>query len=143
VFGGVLIASWGGFKNKIHTMVASTLLIAICTILLGAIPVFWIYSIFMGFVGMGMPLFNTPFTVLLQQNVEEEFLGRIFGVFGMISSSIMPLAMLIYGPIADLMRIEWLLLGTGVFMLLESFIMLKNKVLISAGSEIKVLANKN
>lgn len=143
MFGGVLIASWGGFKNKIHTMVASTLLIAICTILLGAIPVFWIYSIFMGFVGMGMPLFNTPFTVLLQQNVEEEYLGRIFGVFGMISSSIMPLAMLIYGPIADFMRIEWLLLGTGVFMLLECYFMFKNKVLISAGSEIKVLANRN
>jgi MFS transporter, DHA3 family, macrolide efflux protein len=48
MLGGVLIASWGGFKNKIHTMVFLTLIFGICTFALGLIPVFWIYSIVMG-----------------------------------------------------------------------------------------------
>jgi DHA3 family macrolide efflux protein-like MFS transporter len=45
----------------------------------------------------------------------------------------MPLAMLVYGPIADIIKIEWLLIGTGFLMFTESLFMLGNKVLIEAG----------
>lgn len=131
--GGIIIASWGGFKNKTHSMVISSLIIAVCTVGLGVIPVFWIYLLIMGLVGFVMPLFNTPFTVLLQQKVEQDFLGRVFGVLSMISSSILPLAMLVYGPLADVVKIEWLLIGTGALMFVEGVIMLGSKVLIEAG----------
>lgn len=133
--GGLLIAAWGGFKNKIYTMVLSSLIISVSTIFLGVIPVFWIYLIFMGIVGFGMPLFNTPFTVLLQQKVDEEFMGRVFGIFSMLSSSVMPLAMLVYGPLADFIKIEWMLIVTGILILLQSFFMIRNKVLLAAGKE--------
>ena len=127
------MASWGGFKNKVHTMALSNLVISVCTFALGIVPIFWLYLLLMGLTGLAMPLFNTPFTVLLQQKVEQNFLGRVFGVLGMISSSLMPMSMLVYGPIADLIKIEWLLIGTGFFMFFLSFIMLSNKVLIEAG----------
>lgn len=133
MLGGIIIASWGGFKNKLHTMVLSNLAISVGTFALGIIPDFWVYILFMGLVGVAMPIFNTPFTVLLQQKVEQDFLGRVFGVLNMISSSIMPLAMLAYGPLADLIKIEWLLVGTGLLMLVLTFVMLGNKVLIEAG----------
>jgi hypothetical protein len=45
----------------------------------------------------------------------------------------MPLAMLVYGPIADFIKIEWLLIGTGLLMFAESLFMLGSKVLIEAG----------
>ncbi len=135
--GGILIAAWGGFKNKVHTMVLSTLIIAACTVGLGIIPVFWIYLFLMALVGFVMPMFNTPFTVLLQQKVEPDFLGRVFGVLSMISSSIMPLAMLVYGPIADIIRIEWLLMVTGLLIFVEGLFMLNNKVLLEAGKPIQ------
>jgi DHA3 family macrolide efflux protein-like MFS transporter len=45
----------------------------------------------------------------------------------------MPLAMIGYGPAADFIKIEWLLLVTGLLMLVQSFVMLKNKVLFEAG----------
>lgn len=131
--GGIVIASWGGFSNKIYTMAFSGIAMALCTIGLGSIPVFWIYLLLMVLVGFVMPMFNTPFTVLLQQKVEPDFLGRVFGVLSMISSSIMPLAMLIYGPAADLIKIEYLLIGTGVLMLAATFFLLANKVLLEAG----------
>ncbi|MGE4283954.1 MAG: MFS transporter [Clostridia bacterium] len=131
--GGVVMASWGGFRNKTHTMVLSTLITGLCTFALGVIPVFWIYLIFMGLIGVSMPFFNTPFTVLLQQKVEENFLGRVFGVFSMIASIMMPLGMLIFGPAADYIKIEWLLIGTGLLLSVESLFMLGSKVLIEAG----------
>jgi DHA3 family macrolide efflux protein-like MFS transporter len=131
--GGIIIASWGGFRNKLHTMALSYFTVAFCTFGLGVIPVFWIYLFLMGVVGIAMPVFNTPFMVLLQQKVEPDFLGRVFGVLTTISSSVMPLAMLIYGPIADVIKIEWLLVVTGLLMLVQSFLLLRNRVLIEAG----------
>jgi MFS transporter, DHA3 family, macrolide efflux protein len=136
--GGIIMASWGGFKNKVHTMVLSTVGIGVGTFALGIIPVFWIYLIFMALIGGVMPMFNIPATVLLQQKVEGDFLGRVFGVFGMIASSMMPLGMLVFGPIADIIKIEWLLIGTGLLLVIQSFFMLRSKVLIEAGKPISI-----
>lgn len=133
MLGGIIIASWGGFKNKVHTMIMANLAIGACTFALGIIPVFWIYLLFMGLVGVSMPVFNTPSTVLLQQKVEPDFLGRIFGVLSMISSIMMPLGMLVFGPVADIIDIEWLLIGTGVLIFIMSLFMAGNKMLIEAG----------
>jgi DHA3 family macrolide efflux protein-like MFS transporter len=136
IAGGVIVAAWRGFKNKAHSMVLSIFLIGASTFALGITSVFWPYLFLMGLIGVAMPFFNTPFIVLLQQKVEGGFLGRVFGVLSMISSSIMPLGMLVYGPVADIIKIEWLLVGTGLLMLVQSLAMLSNKVLLEAGKPI-------
>lgn len=133
MLGGVLIASWGGFKNKIHTMTLASLAFGICTFALGIVPFFSIYLVFMAIIGISMPFFNTPSTVLLQENVEPDYLGRVFGVLGMISTSMMPMGMLIFGPIADIIKIEWLLVVTGILLFIQALFLLRNKVLIMAG----------
>jgi MFS transporter, DHA3 family, macrolide efflux protein len=137
--GGGVIASWGGFKNKVYTMTFASLLIGACTLALGVTPNFWIYLIFMAVFGVAMPIFNTPTTVLIQEKVDENYLGRIFGVFGMISTSMMPIGMLIFGPVADFIKIEWLLVGTGIFILILSIFLGRDRVLLAAGkSEEKI-----
>lgn len=136
MIGGIFMASWGGFKNKIHAMTLASLMIGACTFALGIIPVFWIYLIIMGVVGLAMPIFNTPSMVLLQEKVEEDLLGRVFGVLGMISTSMMPLGMLVFGPVSDIIKIEWLLIGTGVLLFIQGFFLLGSKVLIEAGKPI-------
>ncbi|MFD1738072.1 MFS transporter [Bacillus salitolerans] len=134
--GGGIIASWGGFKNKIHTMTLASLLMGLCTLALGVVPIFWLYLIFMAVFGIAMPIFNTPTTVLLQEKVDESYLGRIFGVFGMISTSMMPLGMLIFGPMADVIKVEWLLVGTGIFIFILSLFLGGNKVLLESGKPV-------
>ncbi len=136
MLGGIIMVSWGGFKNKIHTMTLSSFMIGACTFALGVVPTFWIYLIFMGLVGIAMPIFNTPSTVLLQEKVEADFLGRVFGVLGMISSSMMPLGMLVFGPLSDIIKIEWMLIGTGLLLFIQGFFLIGNKVLIEAGKPI-------
>jgi MFS transporter, DHA3 family, macrolide efflux protein len=136
MLGGGFMASWGGFKNKIHTMTLAALVMGACTFALGITSIFWIYLVFMGIVGVAMPIFNTPSTVLLQEKVEGDYLGRVFGVLGMISTSMMPLGMLIFGPISDIIDIEWLLIGTGILMFIQGFFLVGSKVLLEAGKPI-------
>lgn len=87
----------------------------------------------MAIFGVAMPVFNTPTTVMLQEKVDPDYLGRIFGVFGMISTSMMPIGMLIFGPLADVIEIEWLLVGTGVLTVILSVFFIRNKRLVEAG----------
>jgi DHA3 family macrolide efflux protein-like MFS transporter len=131
--GGILLASWQGFKNRIHTMVLSSILIGLFTFALGVTPIFWIYLFFMALVGLAIPLFNTPAFVLLQEKVENDFMGRVFGVLGMISSIMMPLGMLVFGPLADVIDIELMLIGTGIVMVLIGFVLMSNKAIVSEG----------
>lgn len=131
--GGSVIAMWGGFKNRIHTMLFAGIIMAVCTISFGFVPNFWLYSILMLVCGVAMPIFNTPSTVLLQEKVEGNYLGRIFGIFGMISSSMMPIGMLVFGPLADVVSIELLLIVTGALMLLLLMLLGRNQTLIKAG----------
>lgn len=139
ILGGIVMAYWGGFKNRIYTMTLSSFLIGACTFFLGVTPNFVLYLIFMGLVGIAIPLFNTPSMVLLQEKVQEDFLGRVFGVLTMISSSMMPLGMLIFGPVSDMIKIEWLLIGTGIFMFIQSFFLISSKILIENGeSNLKI-----
>jgi MFS transporter, DHA3 family, macrolide efflux protein len=88
------------------------------------------------FIEVHTPIFNTPSTVLLQEKVEGDYLGRVFGVLGMISTSMMPLGMLIFGPIADIIDIEWLLIGTGLLMFIQGFFLVGSKVLLEAGKPV-------
>ncbi|MDD4767963.1 MAG: MFS transporter [Desulfotomaculaceae bacterium] len=133
MLGGIIMAAWGGFRNKVHSMVLSIMIVGACTSVLGFIPNFWIYVSIMGIAGTALPLFSTPATVLLQEKVETDFLGRIFSVLSMISSTIMPLGMLLFGPLADIISITWLLIGTGPLIIVVGFFLLGNKVLIEAG----------
>jgi DHA3 family macrolide efflux protein-like MFS transporter len=137
--GGALIAVWGGFKNRISTILLGNFIMGVCTIGLSMSPLlktvfaFPVYLAFMGVFGIAIPLLNTPSTVLLQEHVEDAYLGRAFSLFSIISSSVMPLSMLIFGPLADTVSIEVILFASGVAMLILLVPVRANKRLMEAG----------
>ena len=132
IAGGALIAVWGGFKNKIITIAAASMVMGLCTIALGVLPNFWYYLFSFGVFGVALPVFNTPATVMLQEKVTENYLGRVFGIMSMISTSMMPLGMLMFGPLADMLKIEWILVGTGILISILAVFLTQNKTLIKA-----------
>lgn len=132
--GGLAIAAWGGLKNRVHTLGISFVVMGVLTVLLGLPSYFWLYLTIMCLAGIAMPFFNTPAMVLLQERVEPEYMGRVFGVMTMISSSMMPLGMLVFGPLADVVAIETLLIITGTVMTLNAVLMLRDKPLLEAGA---------
>jgi DHA3 family macrolide efflux protein-like MFS transporter len=134
--GGVLIGFWGGFKNRIFTIIFSCVLFGIETVALGLVPVFWIYIGVMAGVGVTMPLYNTPFMVILQTTVEPEFMGRVLSAITMLNSVMMPLGMLVFGPLADKISIDIILLATGIIMTLLCIPFAALKSLRAAGETV-------
>ncbi|GAB1477197.1 MFS transporter [Bacillota bacterium] len=137
ILGGILIAYWTGFKNKVYTLAVGCSAFALLTATLGLVGNFNLYLIVMMLSGFAMPILDTPAMVLLQQRVDADHLGRVFSVMSMISSTMLPLGMFIYGPLADIIPIEWLLVATGLLMALESLLFIKNKALVAAGEPIE------
>jgi DHA3 family macrolide efflux protein-like MFS transporter len=131
--GGLLIGLWGGFKNRIHTMALSCALWGLLAAGLGFASTFSLYLVIMALLGISMPLWNAPSMVLLQTTVEPAFMGRVLSVFTMASSVMMPLGMVFFGPIADIVSIDILLVGTGIVITLLCIPMLASKTLMDAG----------
>ncbi len=117
-------------------MILAGFLLGISTFALGIVRIFWIYLGFMGLTGLSITILNTPAIVLLQEKVAESYMGRIFGVFNMIASSMMPLGMLIFGPLSDFIKIEWTLIATGILISILSLSVIKLKLLIEAGKPV-------
>lgn len=133
LLGGIAISAWGGFKNRIYTTAMAGIIMSLGTLVLGINIPFWLYIAIMAGIGIGMPLFNTPAIVLLQERVDQDYLGRVFSIMNMLSSSIMPLGLLVFGPLADIFAIEYLLILTGIVMIVLSVALLLNKPLLSIG----------
>jgi DHA3 family macrolide efflux protein-like MFS transporter len=131
--GGILIGMWGGFKNRIYTMALSCVLCGILAAGLGLAPNFWLYLAIMGLLGLALPLYNAPSMVLLQTTVEPAFMGRVISVFTMVSSTMMPLGMVLFGPAADIISIDTLLIVTGLLAALLAIPMTASKILREAG----------
>lgn len=128
MLGGVLIGQWGGFRRKAATVAAAIVVMGAFAMLLGLEQPFWLYSAWMLLTGVFMPFMNAPTMTLLQTKVEPKFLGRVMTVM-MISTSVMPLGMLVFGPMADRVRIEWILLATGGLMVIGGLLMLLDRTI--------------
>lgn len=133
MLGGAAISMWGGFRNRIVTISAAIAWMSICTIALGIVPNFIVYLVFMGLFGVAMPFMNSPMNVIFQEKVDPNYLGRVFGIVGMISTSMMPIGMLIFGPLADVVSIESLLVITGGILVVLCLLFGRNRKLLQAG----------
>lgn len=114
---GVLIAIWAGTKNRVAMIVISAVVFALLTLGLGLSPNVWVFFGFMFFFGLAVPYFSTPAMTLLQERVEPERQGRVFGFVGIVMAVAMPLGMGVLGPLADVFTVESLLILCGITML--------------------------
>lgn len=118
MLGGAAIAAWGARFSRMTLIVWSLILLGVLTVGLGLSPNLWIFLTVMFLVGLFIPGFATPSTTLLQEVVEPERLGRVFGFMGIVGAVAMPLGMAIFGPMAEVMSVEAVLIIAGVLMLL-------------------------
>ena len=130
--GGILISVWGGFKNKLHTMVLAWMFFGASAVLFGVVSNFWLYLSIMVFCGIAMPIYSTPSMTVMQTKVPPEMMGRVFSVLMIINGLAMPLGMLVFGPLGDVVKIEYLLVATGVMLLAGSVLLLRRKDLAQA-----------
>lgn len=116
VAGGLFVSVRGHFRDKWRVVAWSYIGFGISFALVGASPFFWMFLLFMFISGIFMPPMSTAVTVMLQENVESDKLGRVFSVLQIISAAVMPLGMVIFGPMADMTDIRWIMIGTGILL---------------------------
>ncbi len=130
IIGGFLIVIWQGFRNKVRTFSVSLTVLGLLTLFMGLTDQFFLYIAAMTLIGLCMPYFNTPIVTLLQENVPDDKLGRVFSLISA-SSMMMPLGMLLYGPMAEVVSIESILAVTGMLMIIQSLFIYRNKKLLN------------
>ncbi len=65
-----------------------------------------------------MPVIATAQTVLIQENVEAAMMRRVFSLVQIVTGSAMPIAVLFFGPLADIVSIGSILLVSGILLVL-------------------------
>lgn len=111
--GGVFVSLRGEFKDKILAVAVGLVAFGVSFALLGVAGNFTVYLLIMGAAGLFLPVVATAQTVLIQENVEEAMMGRVFSLVQILTGSAMPVAILFFGPLADIISIEAILLVTG------------------------------
>ncbi len=122
VLGGLLLGAWGGFKNRNKTLLFGLLCYGAFSIALGMSYTFWLFAAFLFLASFFIPIVMTATTTMLQERVPEEKQGRVFGLFGAMYSGFLPLGMALFGPLADVIEIQPMVLGCGGLLLLLGLI---------------------
>jgi len=128
LLGGIYVAIKGSFKNKFFVMFVCTASFGVTFGLLGVAPNFTIYLIILAIAGLFMPAYGAADTVLIQENVAENMMGRVFSLVQIIASVAMPLGMLVFGPLADVISLQYILIGSGVLLMISSPLVLGCKL---------------
>lgn len=81
------------------------------------------YLIVMLVLGGAVAYFSTTAMTLFQEQVEPEMQGRVFGVQGIVLALAMPIGMLAFGPMADVVSIETITIVAGMATILMTIAM--------------------
>jgi DHA3 family macrolide efflux protein-like MFS transporter len=114
VAGGALMAIFASKVDRLGTMVGTSIIFGVLAVVMGfTTNLILFYSLFF-LIGLAVPAFSTSSMTLLQETVEPERQGRVFGFVGIVMAVAMPLGMAVLGPLADVVSVEILLIATGV-----------------------------
>jgi len=114
ILGGVFLSLWGGFSRKILTSLVGLTGMGVGTLILALAPASSI-SFAVGaalLVGFMTPMTMGPFFAVIQSTVEPDMQARVFSLLSSVGTGIVPLGLMIAGPVADRVGVQaWFLLG--------------------------------
>ena len=127
ILGGALLGIWGGFSRKIITSLIGLMGMGAGTLILALAPSSLIFLAVVGalLVGFMTPMTMGPFFAVIQSTVEPHMQARVFSLLSSVGTGIVPLGLMIAGPIADRVGIQaWFLLGgiLCIFMAVTGFV---------------------
>jgi DHA3 family macrolide efflux protein-like MFS transporter len=114
LLGGILVATLLAKRSRVGLIVVSSFGFGVFTAGLGLSPNLWVFYGFMFLVGLFVPLFSASSMTLLQETVPLDKQGRVFSYFGIIMAVATPIGTAVFGPLADVVAVELLLVAAGV-----------------------------
>ncbi len=121
--GGILIGTWGGFPNRVKTLLVGLAAFGALGVGLGAFRSFPVYLALMAVYGIALTMVQTAVTTLLQENTEESMQGRVFGFLNAMYSGCLPLGMAVFGPLADALPLRMLMIATSGLLLVLALVL--------------------
>lgn len=119
--GGLAMALVGTrVTNRVALIVGTTFAAGVFTVGLGLSTNMWVFFTLGLLVGVTFTLMSAPSMAILQETVEPEMQGRVFGFVGIVMTAAMPLSMVVFGPLADRVSVQVLLVVAGA--LLAAFV---------------------
>ena len=115
--GGLLMSTWGGFKSRKATLLFGLAIFGTMAILMGLSTNFIFYLALMALYGVALTIAQTAVTTLLQEKAETSMQGRVFGLLGSMYSGCMPIGMAIFGPLADMIPLQWIMIASGIMLI--------------------------
>jgi len=129
VAGGALMAIFGSKADRLGMMVGTSILFGVLAVVMGFTTNLILFYTLFFLIGIAVPAFSTSSMTLLQETVEPERQGRVFGFVGIVMAVAMPIGMAVLGPLADIVSVEILLVATGAITVLIAVV----AVLLPAG----------
>ena len=127
--GGVLMGVWGGFKSRIKTFALGLFVLSLMTIGMGVSPYFILYLVLMFVYSIALTMIQTATTTIIQEKADSSMQGRVFGLMGAMYSGFLPVGMAIFGPLADVMPLQWIIVGSGIaLVLVTGYLQVKSKL---------------
>ena len=114
--GGALVAIFAKKFSRIGMIIGTSIFFGVLAVGLGFTTNLIIFYVLFFIIGIAVPSFFTSAMTLLQETVELERQGRVFGFVGIVIAVAMPLGMSVLGPLADVFPVESLLITTGAAM---------------------------
>lgn len=114
--GGTILSLWNPKVRKVILIVFGFSGLGIILAICGALPSasFTLYAILTIAQGLAVPLFTGPFTVLIQTQFNQDYLGRVFSISGSVNQLPAMIGLLFAGFIADGIGVEKLFLFGGL-----------------------------
>lgn len=116
--GGIVMSLWRGLKSQGKTLAAGLGAFGMFAAGMGVSKNFVLYLVFMFFYGIALTMVQTSATTLLQEKTESSIQGRVFGLMGTMYSGFLPLGMVLFGSLADVMPLQWIMVCSGLALIL-------------------------
>ena len=108
---------WGGFRRRGRTLALGLAVFGLMSALMGLTENFVLYLVLMTVYGIALTAVQTAVTTLLQEGTEASLQGRVFGLQSSMYAGFLPLGMAAFGPLADVVPLQWLMAGAGVLLM--------------------------
>lgn len=127
ILGGFLMSTWGGFENRKETLLFGLAILGAMAILMGLSTNFIFYLTLMTLYGVALTIVQTAVTTLLQEKVDTAMQGRVFGLLSSMYSGCMPIGMAIFGPLADVIPLPWMIIASGIVLIAIAAILYRDR----------------
>ncbi|MFC5602144.1 MFS transporter [Sporosarcina koreensis] len=97
---------------------------------------FAFYAVLMFSFGILMIFINTPIQVMMQKMIDDDYKGRVFSILETMAMALMPLGMVLFGFLYDVLPAQWILIASSAVLIIVVFIMARPSVVRKAHPEL-------